>query len=256
MAEQRHGAEGEVAAVAREPQAPEADARHERHPAGEGGDHYGPARMDLILPVLDEAAALPWVLGRVPVEWRAIVVDNGSVDGSAEVAAAHGATVVHEPQRGFGAACFAGLLAARDDVVCFMDADGSLDPADADLVAAAVREGSADLVLGRRRPDPGAWPAHARLANAYLARTVGRRTGVRLRDIGPLRACRRVALLELGMEDRRFGWPLEMVLRAAAAGWRIHEVDVRYRPRTGRSKVTGTLRGTLRAVHDMRAVLR
>lgn len=211
--------------------------------------------MDVVLPVLDEAEALPWVLGRLPAGARAIVVDNGSQDGSAGVAREHGATVVIEPQRGFGAACWAGLLAAEADIVCFMDADASLDPLDLHLVAGPVERDEADLVLGRRRPAQGAWPAHSRLANWYLAREVGRRTGLQLRDLGPMRAVRREPLLALGMTDRRFGWPLEMVLRAGAAGWRVAEADVPYRLRTGRSKVTGTVKGTARAVRDMRAVL-
>jgi glycosyltransferase involved in cell wall biosynthesis len=212
--------------------------------------------VDLILPVLNEAAALPWVLDRVPSTARAIVVDNGSDDGSADIARRHGATVVTEPHRGFGAACFAGLQAATADIVCFMDADASLDPADAPRVATPVARGDAQLVLGRRIASRGAWPFHARLANRYLAHAIARRTGVRLSDVGPMRAAPRVALLELGIEDRRFGWPLEMVLRAARARWTIAEVDVPYRPRAGRSKVTGTVRGTARAISDMRAVLR
>jgi len=109
---------------------------------------------------------------------------------------------------------------------------------------------------GARRPiGRGAWPHHARLANRALAWELRRRTGVALRDLGPMRAARREALLTLGIEDRRFGWPLEMVLRAAAGGWRVEEVAIDYRPRTGRSKVTGTVRGTARAVRDMAAVL-
>jgi dTDP-L-rhamnose 4-epimerase len=203
---------------------------------------------DVVLPCLDEAAALPWVLGRMPDGYRAIVVDNGSTDGSAEVAAAHGAQIVHEPQRGFGAACHAGLLAATSDVVCFMDADASLDPAELPEVLALLRD--ADLALGRRRPvTRGAWPPHARVGNALVARRFG------LRDIGPMRAARREGLLDLGLTDRRSGYPLEMVLRAVQRGWRVAETDVAYHPRTGRSKVTGTVRGTFQAVRDMRRVL-
>jgi glycosyltransferase involved in cell wall biosynthesis len=214
------------------------------------------AEVDVVFPVLDEAGALPWVLGRVPAGYRAIVVDNGSTDGSAAVAAGLGAVVVGEPRRGFGAACAAGLAAATAPVVAFCDADASLDPADLPRVCAPVAGGAADLVLGARRPvGRGAWPAHARLANRYLARRVRRVAGAALRDIGPMRAARRDDLVGLGIVDRRFGWPLEMVLRAARAGWRIAEVPVPYAPRTGRSKVTGTLRGTVRAVRDMAAVL-
>jgi glycosyltransferase involved in cell wall biosynthesis len=208
---------------------------------------------DVILPVLNEREALPWVLARMPAGYEPIVVDNGSSDGSAALAAALGARVVREPRPGFGAACFTGLRAAGADVVCFMDCDASLDPCELPLVADPVAAGDADLALGARR---GAWAAHARLANRVLALELRRRTGVRLTDLGPMRATRRDALLELDIRDRRFGWPLEMVLRAAAAGWAIREVPVGYAERAGRSKVTGTVRGTARAVRDMAAVLR
>jgi glycosyltransferase involved in cell wall biosynthesis len=214
------------------------------------------ATVDVVLPVLDEAAALPWVLGRMPEGFRALVVDNGSADGSAELARRLGAHVVAEPRRGFGAACHAGLVAARGEVVCFMDCDGSLDPAELPRIAGPVLAGQRDLVLGARRPEPGAWPLHARIANRALALELRRRTDLDLRDLGPMRAARRVPLLELGVRDRRFGWPLEMVLRAAEAGWRVGEVEVAYRARAGRSKVTGTVRGTARAVRDMTAALR
>ena len=209
---------------------------------------------DVVLPVLDEAEALPWVLERMPDGYTAIVADNGSTDGSADIARRYGAVVVTEPARGFGAACFAGLLAATDDVVCFMDADGSLDPRDLPAVAEPVIAQDADLVLGARRPERGAWPVHARVANRVLAWKVRGRTGVRLRDLGPMRAARRDALLALAIRDRRFGWPLEMVLRAAAGGWTLVEVDVPYIARRGRSKVTGTVRGTVRTVRDMSRV--
>jgi glycosyltransferase involved in cell wall biosynthesis len=207
---------------------------------------------EVILPVLDEAAAIPWVLGRMPDGYMPIVVDNGSTDGSGEIARRLGAHVVEEPVPGFGAACFAGLTAASAEIVCFMDCDGSLDPSELPLVADPVAAGSSDLVLGARR---GTRQAHARLANAVLAWQLRRRCGVRLRDLGPMRAGRRAPLLELGIADRRFAWPLEMVLRAAADGWRITEVEVSHGPREGRSKVTGTLRGTLRATHDMTRLL-
>ncbi|NUS54385.1 MAG: glycosyltransferase family 2 protein, partial [Streptomycetaceae bacterium] len=188
-----------------------------------------PSDVDVVLPCLNEAEALPWVLERIPPGWRAIVVDNGSTDGSAQVAHALGARVVHEPRRGFGAACHAGLRAATADVVCFCDCDASLDPRLLVPFVREVRDGDADLVLGRRRPQGrGAWPTHARAGNLALARMLRRRTGLRLHDLGPLRAARREPLLGLGLSDRRSGYPLQMVVRAADAGWRIAEHDVPY----------------------------
>ncbi len=211
---------------------------------------------EVILPVLDEAQALPWVLRRMPANFSPIVVDNGSTDGSGAVATRLGARVVTEPIRGFGSACWAGLRAAEADVVCFMDADGSLDPVDLPRVSEPVARGEADLMLGARQAERGAWPGHARLANRLLMAEVRRRTTLVLSDLGPMRAAGRAALLALGLADRRSGWPLEMVLRAHHMGWRVDEVPVPYRPRTGRSKVTGTVRGTLQAVGDMSALLR
>ncbi|KQS68310.1 glycosyltransferase family 2 protein [Modestobacter sp. Leaf380] len=213
---------------------------------------------DVVFPCLDEAGALPWVLTRLPEGYRAIVADNGSTDGSAQIAADHGATVVHVPQRGFGAAAHAGLEAATDDVVCFCDADASMDPAQLPLVADPVLAGDADLVLGRRRPSSrGAWPVHARVANTALSVMMRRRTGLRLHDLGPMRAARRTDLLALGITDRRFGYPLEMVTRASDADWRVLEVDVDYHPRAEgtKSKVTGTLLGTVKTIKDMSGVL-
>ena len=212
--------------------------------------------IDVILPVLDEAEALPWVMGRMPRGYRPLVVDNGSLDGSPELAASLGARVVTEPRRGFGAACHTGLVAASSEVVCFMDCDGSLDPSELPRVAGPVADGGVDLMLGARRPDPGAWPVHARVANRALTLELRRRAGLRLTDLGPMRAARREALLALGIHDRRFGWPLEMVLLAAQDGWLVAEVPVAYRPRVGRSKVTGTVRGSARALRDMATALR
>jgi len=212
--------------------------------------------IDVVLPCLNEAGALPWVLSRMPAGYRPVVADNGSTDDSAAIALSYGALVVPVPQRGFGAACHAGLLAARTDIGCVMDADASFDPGDLHTVDGPVLAGQADLMLGRRRiQGQGAWPLHARLGNRVLAAELRRRIGVPVHDLGPMRAARRADLMALPMSDRRFGYPLEMVVRAAQAGWRIAETDVPYYPRTGKSKVTGTFGGTVRTVRDMRRVL-
>jgi glycosyltransferase involved in cell wall biosynthesis len=215
---------------------------------------------DVVLPCLDEAAALPWLLSRMPPGYRPIVADNGSTDGSPEVARALGARVISVPQPGYGAAVHAGIVAAgpADGVVCVLDADGSFDPADLPSLADPVRAGIADLTVGRRRPTTlRAWPAHARLGNAVLAHRLRRTTGLPVHDIGPIRAARRDALLGLSLRDRRFGYPLELLIAAGRTGWRVAEVDVAYHPRAAgtRSKVTGTVRGTARAIRDMGAVL-
>jgi hypothetical protein len=167
------------------------------------------------------------------------------------VARRAGALVVDEPQRGFGAACWAGLCAATADVVVFMDCDGSLDPVELPRVTGPVLARVSDLVLGARRPERGAWPVTARLGNRVLARNVTSRIERRLHDLGPMRAARRAPLLALGLTDRRSGWPVEMVLAGHAVGWRIDEVPVTYRRRVGHSKVTGTVRGMVTAVLDM-----
>ncbi|TDD81739.1 glycosyltransferase family 2 protein [Saccharopolyspora karakumensis] len=217
----------------------------------------GVNEVDVVLPCLDEAAALPGVLAALPDGYRALVVDNGSRDGSPDIAAARGATVIAEPRRGYGAAVHAGLRAADTEIVCFADCDGSLDPAVLLDLVARVRAG-ADLAVGRRVPAaPGAWPAHARAGNALIAALL-RRRGVPVHDIAPIRAVRRADLLNLDVADRAFGYPLELLLKAGRAGWRIVETDVEYRPRTAgtRSKVSGSVRGTLRATRDMARVLR
>ncbi len=215
---------------------------------------------DVVLPCLNEAPALPWLLTRLPGGYRAIVADNGSTDGSAEVARAYGAAVVSVPEPGYGAAVHAGLLAASpaDGIVCVLDADGSFDPAELPRLADPVRAGAAELVVGRRRPTTrDAWPAHARLGNAVLSHRLRRTTGLPVHDIGPIRAARRSDLLGLHLRDRRFGYPLELLIAAGRAGWRVIEIDVAYHPRAAgtRSKVSGTVRGTARAIRDMGAVL-
>ena len=190
----------------------------------------------------------------MPAGYAPIVVDNGSTDGSGESrarSARGGRASRARVRRGL----LAGLAAAAAEVVCFMDCDASLDPRDLPRVAEPVRRRAPTWCSARASPAPGAWPLHARRRTACSPPSSAAAPASPLRDLGPMRAARREPLLELGMRDRRFGWPLEMVLRAAAAGWRIVEVDVPYHPRVGRSKVTGTVRGTVRAVRDMAAVL-
>ncbi|THG30174.1 glycosyltransferase family 2 protein [Naasia lichenicola] len=212
--------------------------------------------VDVVLPCLDEAGALPWVLERMPSGYRAIVVDNGSTDDSVAVARSYGALVVEEPRKGFGSAAHAGLLAATAPIVAFCDADASMDPQELPRVVRPVLDGRVDLMLGRRMPtSSSAWPLHARIANFELARRLRRLTGIDVHDLGPMRAASRTRLLGLDLQDRRSGYPLEMFLRAWSDGWRIEETPIGYSPRVGRSKVTGTVRGTYHAVKDMSALL-
>jgi glycosyltransferase involved in cell wall biosynthesis len=218
--------------------------------------------VDVVLPCLDEAAALPWVLGRMPAFARPIVVDNGSRDGSGQLAQQLGAMVVHEPRRGYGAACHAGVMAATAPWVAVMDCDGTLDPQELERLldtAAGTRSGanpSPMLVIGCRVPSSlVAWPWHLRVANRVVAWRTARRTGLRLRDIGPMRLATREPLVALGLRDRRSGYPVETVVAAAEAGWFVLQNDVAYAARTGRSKVTGTPLGALRTVRDMTAIL-
>jgi glycosyltransferase involved in cell wall biosynthesis len=212
--------------------------------------------VEIVLPCLDEAAALPAVLATLPPDWPVLVIDNGSTDDTAAVARAWGARVVVEPRRGYGAAVHTGLWHARADLVAVLDGDGSLDAAALPILAEAVRSGRADLAVGRRVPvGPGVWPWHARAGNAVVAALL-RSRGVPVHDIAPIRVGRRETLLGLGVADRAFGYPLELLLRAGRAGWRIEEVPVRYTRRAGgRSKVTGSVVGTARAVRDMGALL-
>jgi glycosyltransferase involved in cell wall biosynthesis len=212
---------------------------------------------DLVLPCRDEAPALPGLLAQVPPGFSVIVVDNGSRDDTAAVAARLGARVVTESRAGYGAAVHAGVEAATAEYVAVMDGDGSFAPGDLSRLLAAVRDGHADLALGRRRPaGRGVWPWHARLGNAAVVRLL-RRSGFPAHDLGPMRVCRRADLLALDVRDRRFGYPLELVRNALAAGWRIEEYDVSYGPRAAgtRSKVSGSVRGTARTAYDFCKVL-
>lgn len=222
--------------------------------------HRAPAAADLVelvIPCLNEEAALPALLAAVPSGWAVIVVDNGSHDRTAEVAEAAGATVVREDRAGYGAAVDRGLRAANRDIVVVLDGDGSIRPGDLGTLVDDVAAGRADLCCAARRPvTTAAWPLHARAGNRVLAAVLSLALGLDLHDIAPVRIARRTALLELGVTDRRFGYPLETLLRARAAGWVITEHPIPYHPRNGgRSKVTGSIRGTLRALRDFAGVL-
>ncbi len=215
-----------------------------------------PTACDLVLPCRDEGPALPALLAEVPPGFSVIVVDNGSRDDTAAVAERHGARVVWEPRPGYGAAVHAGLEAATAEFVAVMDGDGSFDPAELPPLLQAVADGDVDLALGRRRPvSRGVWPWHARAGNAVVVRLL-RRSGFAAHDLAPMRVCRRTDLVALDVRDRRFGYPLELLRKATAAGWRLGEYDVSYRPRAAgtRSKVSGSLRGTVRTALDFAKV--
>lgn len=212
--------------------------------------------VTVVLPCLNEAASLPAVLAAIPSGYRALVVDNNSTDGTAEVARRHGAEVIGETRPGYGSAVHAGVSAARTTVVAVLDGDGSLNPADLPRLVAELDRG-ADMVTGRRRPEQGLrWPWHARLGTAAVCWRVRNRYGLAVHDIAPMRVARRDALLALGVTDRRSGYPLELLVRAAQANWRVVEVDVCYGPRTGGvSKVSGSVRGSLTAALDFWKVI-
>jgi glycosyltransferase involved in cell wall biosynthesis len=214
---------------------------------------------DVVIPCRDEAAALPLVLADLPPQMRAIVVDNGSSDGTADVARRLGAVVVEEPRPGYGAAVHAGVLAATAPYVAVIDGDDSMLVADLLPLLAAVRDDGVTMAVGRRRPVArGVWPWHARAGTLALATWIRRSSGFAIHDLAPMRVCRRQDLLDLDVRDRRFGYPLELMVKAARAGWTVREVDVDYRPRAAgtRSKVSGSVRGTARVVQDFAKVLR
>ncbi|MGU3498085.1 glycosyltransferase family 2 protein [Mycobacterium sp. C31M] len=207
--------------------------------------------VTMVLPCLNEAQSLPAVLAATPSGYTTLVVDNNSTDGTAEVARAHGATVVTETRPGYGSAVHAGVVAATTPIVAVLDGDGSLNPQDLPGLVAELDRG-ADMAIGRRRATPGlSWPWHARLGTAAVCWRLRQRYGLPVHDIAPMRVVRRDALLGLGVTDRRSGYPLELLVRAAQANWRVTETDVPYGPRTGgKSKVSGSMRGSAVAALD------
>ncbi len=211
--------------------------------------------VDAVIPALDEAEAIGDVLDAIPRPpvRRVVVCDNGSRDRTADVARAHGADVVSEPLRGYGAACLRGLAELASDppdVVLFLDADRSDDPSEAIEIVRPILEGRADLVIGSRtlgKREPGAMTPQARFGNWLASGLLRALYGVRSTDLGPFRAIAYRPLLALGMRDLDFGWTVEMQVKGARAGLRSEEVAVSYRRRVGRSKISGTLSGTVRA---------
>ncbi len=214
----------------------------------------------IVIPALNEEEALGHLLKEIPSDFARwiIVVDNGSVDATALVAKEAGAIVVHEHIRGYGRACWSGFRAAVErgaEIVIFMDGDGSDDPVDLPRMLAPLLEGEADLVIGSRiskRAEAGAVPPQARLGNWLVSRFISVFYGARLHDVGSFRALRCSTLEALKMREMTFGWPVEMLIKAARAHYRILEIPIHYRHRRhGRSKVAGTLIGSVKAAYVM-----
>ena len=220
-------------------------------------------RVSLIIPALNEAECLGPLLAEAPpgLVQEIIVVDNGSTDGTSEVARRRGVSVVSEPRRGYGYACAAGVAAAVGDVLAFMDGDGSFAPAELPILLAPLERNEADLVVGTRfhgACSPTAMPAHQALGNRFGAWLLRRLYRLAVTDLGPYRAVRRSLLLTLNMQEFTYGWPIEMMVKTARRQARIVEVPVSYRPRlAGQSKVSGTVRGTaLASYRILRTIIR
>ena len=216
-------------------------------------------RCDLVLPCRDEAAALPGVIASVPDTFRVIVVDNGSTDGTADVARSLGAEVVEGGAvTGYGAAVHSGLVAATADHVAVMDGDGSIGPP-RPCADARRRRGRPHDDGGRETPSEriGCLALARPLGNAVVLAWLRHRTGLAVHDIAPMRVVRRQDLLDLDVQDRRFGYPVELLVKAQAAGWTLTEHDISYRPRAEgtRSKVSGSVTGTLRTARDFARML-
>lgn len=214
-------------------------------------------KVSVVIPAFNEEQAIGRVVRAVPKDLvdEIIVADNGSTDGTAKQAAVAGARVIHEPRRGYGSVCLAGAKAAREsEVVVFLDGDRSDDPAQLDAIAKPVIQDEADLVIGSRiggELEKGAMPIHGRLGNRFIVFLLKLLYGVRITDIGSFRAIKTKILFELKMEQMTYGWPVEMVVKAARKKLRIKSVPINYRRRIGVSKVSGTFRGSIMAAYYM-----
>lgn len=213
----------------------------------------GPLRVSVIIPTRNEASAISRVLADLPRDLvtEVLVVDSNSTDGTPEIAAKMGARVLQESRRGYGRACLTGLAAASaPDIVVFLDGDYSDRPAELPLLLAPIIEGRADITLGSRLGKeriPGALPWHAVFGNWLAASLINILYGLRISDLGPFRAARADVLHELALEEATYGWAVEIILKGALQGFRIVEVPVSYYPRIGKSKISGTVRGTIGA---------
>ena len=213
-------------------------------------------KISVVIPTLNEEEAIGEVVAAVPADrvHEIIVVDNGSTDNTRKNATIAGARVVLESRRGYGAACLAGAKAAAADIIVFLDGDRSDDPAQLEIIAGPVIADRADLVIGSRLKGvlaKGAMPLHGRLGNRFMVSLLRLLYGVEITDIGSFRAIKAQTLFDLNMEQMTYGWPVEMVVKAARKGLRLQSVPIHYRKRIGRSKVTGTLKGTILATYYM-----
>jgi len=210
-------------------------------------------RVSVVIPTHNEAQSIGRVLADLPAELvtEVLVVDSNSIDGTAEIAAKMGARVLHEPRRGYGRACLTGLANTQSpDVVVFLDGDYSDRPAELPILLAPIIEGRADITLGSRlggKSNPGALPWHQSFGNRLAAGLIRLLYGVKVSDLGPFRAGRAEVLSALALEETTYGWAVEMIVKGAIAGFRIVEVPVSYHPRIGKSKISGTMKGTIGA---------
>lgn len=214
-------------------------------------------KVSVVIPAFNEEEAIGGVIRGVPrgLVSEVIVVDNGSTDSTAAKAREAGAVVVQERSRGYGAACHAGLMATGSaDTIVFLDGDRSDDPGDLPNLLTPIERGAADFVLGARVSEslqPGAMAPHARMGNWAVARLMNLVYGLTITDIASFRAINRDLLMSLGMKEMTYGWPVEMLVKAAKKGARIEEVPINYRKRIGKSKVSGTLKGSILAAYYM-----